>query len=78
MTSGQWTIGAATKCSVWRPRASVSPSFTTIRRSSHCLPKKFAIIANALAEETSVAAGKASMNAAMLAEWSGSMCWTTR
>ena len=78
MTSGQWTIGAATKCRTCLPRASVSPSLTTIRRSSHSLPKKFAIIANALADETTVAAGKASRNAAMFAEWSGSMCWTTR
>ena len=78
MTSGQWTIGAATNASVCEPTASVSPSFTTRRRSANSVPKKFFIMRNACAEETTVVPGFASRNFAMQAEWSGSICCTIR
>ena len=55
MTSGQWTIGAATKLRVCVPSSRVSPSLTAILLSAKSSPsKKFAIMLNAFCDDTMV------------------------
>ena len=50
-------MGAATNAKACRPVESVSPSFTTRRRSAKSVPKKFFIMQNACALATIVAFG---------------------
>ena len=57
MTSGQWTSGAMTKVSSWRPRDRVSPSFTAWKRPSTSMGKNCLIMGKVLALPMTVASG---------------------
>ena len=77
MTSGQWTMGAIRKVRVWRPVVRVSPSFTTTVRLEMSQSKNWPIMGTVLALATIWTLGQRRSRSPRVAQWSGSMWFTT-
>ena len=78
MASGQWTMGASTKVTVWPPKEKVSPSFTSISSCPSMWKPNWRMSMKALGVEITFTWGQRIRISSMEAPWSGSMWLISR